>query len=138
VCIAGNNKVRIHYSDGFGHGGSDDRASIAKFLESHRNNPDVDSRIHAIWYFVDSAEEIPDSEQELFKMDFGEIPVLAVLQNEEKLRDRFREDNVDAGYRAEVMAQKMFEEAITKLKDSMTSLPVRKYVQARNSKKSNF
>lgn len=84
--------MHIYYSSGFGEGGSDGRIEVQKFLEAQRTNPDPESRIHAIWYFHDCSKEgVPDSEEDLLKMDFGDIPVLVILQKEDDLLSKFKQ-----------------------------------------------
>lgn len=135
VSIEGNNQVRVHYSTGFGKGGSDGREEVAKFLEDNRNNENLDEKIHAVWYFNDCSEtKVEESEQELFNMEFGELPVLVVMQNEEKLRDSFREVFVDDEYNAEAKTLAEFGKAMDVIKSQIKLPKVGKYVQARNSK----
>ncbi|CCX12339.1 Similar to hypothetical protein SNOG_14395 [Phaeosphaeria nodorum SN15]; acc. no. XP_001804583 [Pyronema omphalodes CBS 100304] len=134
VSIEGNNQVRVHYSTGFGKGGSDGREEVAKFLEDNRNNENLDEKIHAVWYFNDCSEtKVEESEQELFNMEFGELPVLVVMQNEEKLRDSFREVFVDDEYNAEAKTLAEFGKAMDVIKSQIKLPKVGKYVQARNT-----
>ncbi|KAF8453365.1 hypothetical protein BGX38DRAFT_1178324 [Terfezia claveryi] len=130
VPIAGNDEVRIHYSNGFGEGGSDGRIEVQKFLKAQLMNPDHASRIHAIWYFHDCLEErVNDSEEDLFKMNFGDLPVLVFLQNENSLRSRFRQHmDISDGSDADVKIQNAFAEAIDRIQGQLSLPKTGRYV----------
>lgn len=127
--------MRIYYSDGFGTDGSDDRASVGEFLTQHRESADIENQIHALWYFLDCTdEEIQASEKEFFSLNFGDIPVLVILKNEDMLKDNIRESLFGEEAASELKILSKFNEVISKKKEEMKCLPVRKYVQARNRK----
>lgn len=127
--------MRIYYSDGFGTNGSDDRANVERFLAQRSASTDIENQIHAVWYFLDCTdEEIPASEKEFFGLDFGEIPVLVVLKNEERLKDSIREDLVDEEFGKDLQTWKKFDEIIKKKKKEMEGLKKKTFVHARNRK----
>lgn len=128
--------MRVYSSDGFGKTGNDDRASVEKFLLEHATNTDIESQIHAVWYFHDCSDpKIASSDKEFLSLEFGDIPVMVILKGEEKLKDEIRADHVgaDAGV-ADLDALAKFNEAIEKKKKDMDKLKDVTYIQARNSK----
>lgn len=122
--------MRIHYSNGFGEGSSDGRNEVEKFLEEQRTNPDQASRIHAIWYFHDCSEEgVDHSEEDLFKMNFGDLPVLVFLQNENNLLSHFRQHmEIPDGSDVEVNIQNAFAAAIDHIQGQLSLPKAGKYV----------
>lgn len=125
--------MRIYYSNGFGAGGSDDRANVERFVTQHRESTDIENHIHAVWYFLDcTEEEIPASEKDFFDLDFGEIPVLVIFENEEKLKDSIRESLVDEEFSNNLKIWNRFNEIIEKKKKEMKNLGAKNYIQARN------
>ncbi|TGZ80739.1 hypothetical protein EX30DRAFT_364382 [Ascodesmis nigricans] len=93
IPIPGNNQVRIHFSHGFDSTtGSDSRESVEVFLRHRRDDVNPDTRLHAIWYFIDATQEnISPSEKEFFEMDFGSIPIVIIYANEDKLLSKIQE-----------------------------------------------
>lgn len=88
-----------------------------------------------MWYFLDCTDDkIPPSEKEFFEFDFGEIPVLVILKNEDKLKDNIREDHVDEEFAANMKTLNKFDEVIKAKKDELAGLKKKTYVQARNCK----
>ena len=120
----------IYYSNGFGEGGSDGRIEVEKFLEAQRMNPDPASRIHAVWYFHDcSGEKVDHSEEDLFKMNFGDLPVLVFLQNENNLLSHFKQlaDTSD-GTNADIKIQNAFAAALDRIQQQLSIPKAGKYV----------
>lgn len=77
-------------------------------------------------------------ERAFFKMDFGSLPVLVVLQNEDKLKESIREDEIHLKEDGSSVATDLeilnsFNSTVDALKSQLTDLPVQKYVHARNS-----
>ena len=139
VAITGNDQVHIYYSNGFGPKGKDSKADVAAFLEKHRSNPDIGERLHTIWYFHDCSKGVvEESEKELFKMDFGDIPVMVVLQNEDSLRASFFGNiNVkEEEYGAEAKATTAFASALDKIMNQLPLPKKGKYVHTKNGKTS--
>ncbi|KAI5804625.1 hypothetical protein DFH27DRAFT_383934 [Peziza echinospora] len=139
VAIAGNDMIRIFYSNGFGKNGTDGRKEVSEFLRLYCNHPDPDERLHAIWYFHDCVNPINESEKALFKMEFGDIPLMVVLQNEDKLRESFKDPGADGGeeidFAQDAKATTEFARALEKVMDDL-KLPRRgKYVHTRNAAK---
>jgi len=71
----------------------------------------------------------------LFGMDFGDIPVLVILQNEDKLCDQIKEDQdvEEQGYTTEVKTNILFAEALDSIQQQLTLPKFGKYVETRNN-----
>ncbi|KAI5803942.1 hypothetical protein EDC01DRAFT_763093 [Geopyxis carbonaria] len=83
VEIQDNRHVRIYYSMG-----NDSQTDLEWFLRCQREKG---SPIHVVWYFLDcDVSQLPLSERGLSEVDFGKIPILTIIYNEGKKKQRIR------------------------------------------------
>ena len=116
---------------------------MQNLLAEQATNTDPNTRIHILWYFVDCRlKSFNEGEKKFHKLNFENIPVLVVLQNEDKLKDSIRDNEVDlvddepgAPPSAAIQHQilDLFNSKVDGLKSQLTDLPVQKFVHARTS-----
>ncbi|KAH8148110.1 uncharacterized protein LAJ45_07874 [Morchella importuna] len=134
ISIPENDLVRVHYSDGFGPGGSDSFEVVEQFLTQYRGRTNPEDKLHAIWYCIDCTEDKTNaSEKAFFNLDFGEIPVVVVLMKEEELKTKIRKELSGRRAADEKQVEERFNQIIEKKKAELAKLSPRSWVSIGSS-----